>query len=108
MKDLKMIQRNPGTKIQGSSFDDQTKLAVWRKATTVSGYLVPKDVIRLDACRAKMLWSEYGNINSKNGWEIDHIRAIANGGSDNLDNLQALQWENNRAKSDGSLVCVVR
>ena len=39
---------------------------------------------------------------------VDHIIPVARGGSDDLSNLQPLQWENNRAKSDGPLVCVRR
>lgn len=34
------------------------------------------------------------------GWEIDHIKPSSLGGSDGLYNLQPLQWENNRSKSD--------
>jgi 5-methylcytosine-specific restriction endonuclease McrA len=34
------------------------------------------------------------------GWEIDHINPTANGGSDDLSNLQPLWWKNNRRKSD--------
>jgi 5-methylcytosine-specific restriction endonuclease McrA len=34
------------------------------------------------------------------GWEIDHIRPVSDGGADDLENLQPLQWENNRYKSD--------
>ena len=34
------------------------------------------------------------------GWEIDHIKPVARGGSDDLSNLQPLYWETNRNKGD--------
>jgi 5-methylcytosine-specific restriction endonuclease McrA len=46
-----------------------------------------------------MKWSEYG-MTSQFSRETDHIRAIANGGSDSLSNLQLLHWQNNRRKGD--------
>ncbi len=54
----------------------------------------------MDACRAIMHWEQYGNTGSAFGWEVDHIKPVAAGGGDELENLQALQWENNRHKSD--------
>jgi len=32
--------------------------------------------------------------------EIDHIKPVAKGGGDELENLQPLYWKTNRAKSD--------
>lgn len=100
--------RNFNRTVQNNNFSEDTKVAVWRKAMSVIGYTVPNDIVRLDVCGARVLWSEYGNTQSDYGWEIDHILAVAKGGRDNLENLQVLQWKNNRAKSDGPLVCSVR
>jgi len=84
-------------------FDEETVEKVWQK-----GKVIPArdpTVIRKDVCGATIKRAEYGNRNSVFGWEIDHIDP---NGSDNLSNLQPLQWENNAAKSDsGRLKCVV-
>lgn len=46
--------------------------------------------------------SQYGNTSSElnKGWEIDHIKPRSLGGSDNINNLRALHWQNNRSKKD--------
>jgi 5-methylcytosine-specific restriction endonuclease McrA len=94
-----MAIRKPGTTSPGGPFDAATKLAVWRKARTVSG--VDPDKRRLDCCGAWIDWDQYGRtVANGTGWEIDHIQPVARGGHDSLANLQPLQWENNRHKSD--------
>lgn len=40
-------------------------------------------------------YNSYGNRNDKRGWEIDHIKPKSRGGSDDIINLQALNWYNN-------------
>ena len=85
-------------KSNGGSFDESTVNAVWQKGQIIFGQ--DPNIYRKDTCGALMKKSEYGNTNSQYGWEIDHIKPSSLGGSDALYNLQPLQWENNRSKSD--------
>jgi len=87
------------------SFTEETVQKVWEKGSVVDGYDPAK--WRQDTCKAWMSRSKYGDRSSSYGWEIDHIMPISHGGTDALANLRPLQWENNAAKQDDQLVCVV-
>ena len=81
-----------------SNADYDLKSSVWWKGSPIEG--LDSEIWMHDRYGAAMKWSEHGNRGSKNGWEIDHIRPVSAEGSDDLSNLQPLQWENNVEKGD--------
>ncbi len=85
-------------KVNGNSFSDSEIQAVWEKGSIIPGE--DSRVYRKDRCGARMKRTEYGNTSSRLGWEIDHFKPVSAGGTDDLYNLQPLQWENNRYKGD--------
>jgi hypothetical protein len=89
------MPRQPSTRTDGSKFDRVTIDAVWGRATPERGYVT----FRKDKCGASMQRRRYGQTGDW-GWEIDHIKPVSLGGTDDLRNLQPLHWRNNRHKGD--------
>lgn len=77
--------------------DDDKKDKVWKKAKPIKGK--NRDAWGKDSAGRKIRYGSYGTL-GKYGWEIDHKKPKAKGGSDTLPNLQPLHWKANRKKSD--------
>ncbi len=69
----------------------------WNSAKPIRGK--DPDQYRQDPYGNVMARSSYGK-NTSQGWEVDHIKPTARGGSDATRNLQALNTEVNREKGD--------
>lgn len=56
---------------------------------------------RKDSCCAWIQWNLHRNtVENGSGWAIDHMKPVAKGVGNELTDLQPLQWQNNRKKSD--------
>lgn len=80
-----------------SIYSDELLLSVWKKAEEVYGY--DARIWRKDFAGAWIRYDHYG-MKGAFGWQIDHRKPLALGGTDDIKNLQPLQWENNLEKSD--------
>lgn len=92
------MPRHYGSTGQGGNFTPVQINATWNKGGIVAGY--DSAQYRVDVYGTWMCKSDYGNVASEMGWEIDHILPVSAGGTDHYDNLQPLQWRNNRNKAD--------
>lgn len=76
---------------------DSLKQKIWEKAQAIPNY--NPDIWRQDFAGAWIRKDLYGS-ESDFGWEIDHLKPVSQGGSDDLINLMPMHWQNNRHKSD--------
>lgn len=80
-----------------ANFTKEKIEAVWQKATIVNGY--DSNKWRKDCCGAWINYDQYGH-ETDYGWEIDHALPCCKNGTDDLTNLRAMHWQNNRCKGD--------
>ena len=93
-----MASKQFGLNALGGSFHKDTIQEVWKKRGKPhpwgSGW-------GYDAYGNSIKYEDYGNSKSQWGWDIDHSKPLANGGTDHLNNLQPLKCYDNRVvKSD--------
>lgn len=69
----------------------------WNNAHKIKGK--NPEVYRRDDYGNLMYRASYGK-QTQMGWEIDHKHPRSKGGTDSPKNLQAVQWKENRSKSD--------
>jgi hypothetical protein len=53
-------------------------------------------------CRKKLVRKNYGNVNSRGAWEVEHSKPRSMGGTDHLNNLYAACVPCNRSKGNAS------
>jgi CRISPR/Cas system Type II protein with McrA/HNH and RuvC-like nuclease domain len=70
---------------------------VWDKGKKVRGK--DPELYRKDKYGNEMYFHSYG-MNSEMGWEIDHSKPQAKGGTDHLNNLQPMKTSANREKGN--------
>lgn len=82
--------------------EEQLKLSVWEKAKIIylEGRQYDPRIWRWDVFGNIIKFTDHGKIDSRFGWEIDHILPVSKGGTDIFSNLQPLYWQNNREKGD--------
>ena len=80
---------------------EQLKVDTWAKGQPIPDY--DAAIWRRDLCGRFMRYSDHGDRSVESGWEIDHILPSSLGGTDEIANLQPLNWSNNAAKGDQRL-----
>ena len=77
--------------------DDELMEKVWQKAKSIRGE--DSKQVRKDPYGNQIRKDQYGK-GGLQGWEVDHIKPVNRGWSDNLRNLQAMQTRKNRKLGD--------
>jgi len=91
------MPRKRNTTISGRSFNQETIEAVWNKSQVIESK--NSFIYRSDILGNTLYRGSYGK-QSIMGWEIDHIKPVSKGGTDDIDNLQILNTGANIKKGD--------
>ena len=94
----KTIDRKPNTQLDGTEWEEHIRQAVWQKGITVEQ--MKTESLKYDECGYLIRYEDYDQREKALGWEIDHILPVVHGGTDDLSNLQPLNWKNNNQKAN--------
>ena len=81
-----------------AKFNKRQKNHCWEKAPKRIN--LNEDEFRFGAAGALIHYDDYGDEDSKFGWNIDHRKPTSEGGTDENSNIRAMHRENNLAKGD--------
>jgi len=91
------MTRTRATDSKGRPFSQERVDQVWEKARKIPGK--DPERYRRDAAGNVIRKGSYAK-DSQMGWEVDHKKPVDKRGTDNLRNLQPLQTQENREKSN--------
>ncbi len=80
-----------------ANYDKETLDKIFRKGSEIKGK--NPDLYRKDVNGNVMYRHSYGKYSTM-GWNVDHIKAKANGGSDSMRNLQPMNSRANSSKGN--------
>lgn len=78
-----------------SNFSEERLDQIWDKGEVIRGK--DPDLYRKDKCGKTMYRHSYGKM-SEMGWNVDHSKPVALGGTDHLNNLQPMNSRENSSK----------
>ena len=87
-----MVIRGAGTDAYGDIFPQEVRDRVWSKIPDK----YRRGTVAKDPYGNQIRYEQFGNVKSSEGWDIDHRNPVSKNGSDNIRNLFAVQWYENR------------
>jgi hypothetical protein len=79
---------------------EELKRAAWARTSPVSSAQLNSWEFRKDCLGNLVRFSDFGNRHSPFGWELDFIVPRSVGGTDTVENLQALHWRATAARGE--------
>ncbi|AHK22446.1 HNH endonuclease signature motif containing protein [Candidatus Hepatoplasma crinochetorum] len=85
--------------MERKKFTINKRLDVWNNDPNCKGRKNCKDLF------GREIKLDHYNLKDQYGWTIDHVKPLAFGGGDEIENLQPLHWKSNLEKGDSPHFC---